>query len=196
MARLHSHDSTMNAGTAMALLETPPSDRERGMATILPTARPGDRAGEGRIASRIGIGAPAETFGPGDDPFARIARRLGEGPCACVFADRTPFLSPAQVWQHARAVDDLGVPVLGYGLGADFRGRLFPGSATRRALADELREVRRICRCGRKATMVARTDGAGRLVTEGARVQTGGNEPRESLCRRHRPAAAGDRAPA
>jgi thymidine kinase len=165
------------------------------MATYLLTAQLDTRAGEGVIRSRIGIEAPAETYAPGDDLFARIAARLKQGPCACVFVDEAQFLSPAQVWQLARAVDDLGVPVMAYGLRVDFRGELFPGSATLLALADEMREVRTICHCGRKATMVARRGPDGRVLTSGAQVEIGGNERYESLCRRHYREAVGDRAP-
>jgi len=113
---------------------------------------------------------------------------------ACVFIDEAQFLTPAQVWQLARVVDDLGVPVMAYGLRVDFRGELFPGSAALLALADDMREVRTICHCGRKATMVVRKDAAGRVVTDGAQVQIGGNESYESLCRRHWRAAVGDAA--
>jgi thymidine kinase len=110
-----------------------------------------------------------------------------------VFVDEAQFLEPGQVWQLARAVDDLGVPVLCYGLRVDFRGQLFPGSATLLALADEMREVRTICRCGRKATMVIRQDGDGRALMSGEQVQIGGNETYVSLCRRHWREAVGDR---
>jgi thymidine kinase len=82
-------------------------------------------------------------------------------------------------------VDDLGVPIMCYGLRVDFRGELFPGSAALLALADEMREVRTICHCGRKATMVIRTDAAGTALTQGAQVEVGGNDRYVSLCRRH-----------
>jgi thymidine kinase len=81
-----------------------------------------------------------------------------------------------------------------YGLRVDFRGELFPGSATLLALADVLREVRTICHCGRKATMVMRQDQDGRAQRDGAQVQIGGNETYISLCRRHWREAVGDRA--
>ncbi|MDP5335815.1 MAG: thymidine kinase, partial [Paracoccaceae bacterium] len=116
-----------------------------------------------------------------------------QGPIACVFIDEAQFLEPAQVWDLARAVDDLGVPVMCYGLRVDFRGELFPGSATLLALADELREVRTICHCGRKATMVVRKDAEGHALRDGAQVQIGGNETYVSLCRRHWREAVGDR---
>jgi len=193
MAKLHFNYSTMNAGKSTILLQAAHNYAERGMATYLLTARLDHRAGAGRIESRIGIGAPADTYGPRDDLLACIGERLREGPCACVFVDEAQFLTPAQVWQLARAVDDLGVPVMAYGLRVDFRGELFPGSAALLALCDEMREVRTICHCGRKATMVARRDAGGRALREGAQVEIGGNERYESLCRRHWREAVGDR---
>lgn len=192
MAKLYFHYSTMNAGKSTMLLQASYNYQERGMATYLLTARFDDRAGAGRVASRIGIDAMADTFGPMSDLFDRIRTRLGQGPVACVFLDEAQFLTRAQVWQLARAVDDLGVPVMAYGLRVDFRGELFPGSAVLLALADEVREVRTICHCGRKATMVVRKDGQGRALTDGAQVQIGGNETYVSLCRRHWREAVGD----
>ncbi|KPQ07144.1 MAG: thimidine kinase Tdk [Rhodobacteraceae bacterium HLUCCA12] len=193
MAKLYFHYSTMNAGKSTILLQAAHNYRERGMEPFLLTARLDDRAGPGRIASRIGIGSAADTFGPEDDLFALIETRLATGPCACVFLDEAQFLSDEQVWQLARAVDDLGVPVMCYGLRVDFRGRLFPGSAALLALADEMREVRTICHCGRKATMVVRMGPDGTPVRDGAQVQIGGNETYVSLCRRHWREATGPR---
>ncbi|KAA9008219.1 thymidine kinase [Histidinibacterium aquaticum] len=185
MAKLYFHYSTMNAGKSTVLLQASHNYLERGMQTLLLTAGLDTRAGTGRIASRIGIGAEATPFGPEDDLLARIAARLAEGPCACVFVDEAQFLTEEQVWQLARAVDDLGVPVMCYGLRVDFMGKLFPGSATLLALADEMREVRTICHCGRKATMVVRLGPDGTALREGEQVQVGGNETYVSLCRRH-----------
>lgn len=192
MAKLYFHYSTMNAGKSTLLLQASHNYRERGMDTLLMTARLDDRAGEGRIASRIGISQAAHPFDHGDDLLALIRERLAdEGPVACVFIDEAQFLTKRQVWQLARAVDDLKVPVMCYGLRVDFRGELFPGSAALLALADVLREVRTICHCGRNATMVVRMDEAGRVLREGAQVQIGGNETYVSLCRRHWRAAMG-----
>jgi len=106
--------------------------------------------------------------------------------------DEAHFLSDDQVWQLARAVDDLAVPIMCYGLRVDFRGKLFPGSAALLALADEMREIRTICHCGKKATMVVRNDAEGNALRDGAQVQIGGNETYVSLCRRHWRAAIGD----
>jgi len=193
MAKLYFNYSTMNAGKSTLLLQASYNYRERGMQTYLLTARLDDRAGQGRIASRIGIADEADLFDSHSDLFAMIAARLTLGPVACAFLDEAQFLTADQVWQLARAVDDLGVPVMCYGLRVDFRGTLFPGSAALLALADEMREVRTICHCGRKATMVARLGPDGQALREGAQVQIGGNESYVSLCRRHWRDAIGDR---
>ena len=185
MAKLYFHYSTMNAGKTTLLLQASHNYRERGMETYLLTAKMDTRIGQGRIGSRIGIGADADTFATHENIFAKIERRLVEGPCACVFIDEAQFLTPDQVWELARAVDDLGVPVMCYGLRVDFQGKLFPGSATLLALADEMREIRTICHCGKKATMVIRQDETGKALIDGDQIQIGGNETYVSLCRRH-----------
>jgi len=185
MAKLYFNYSTMNAGKSTVLLQASHNYIERGMRTYLMIARFDDRAGEGRIGSRIGIGADADTFGADDDLFAMIATRLQQGPCACVFLDEAHFMTPAHVWQLACVVDDLNVPVMTYGLRVDFRGRLFPASASLLALADEMREVRTICHCGKKATMVVRKDADGNVLATGDQIVVGGNERYVSLCRRH-----------
>jgi thymidine kinase len=192
MAKLYFHYSTMNAGKSTVLLQAAHNYKERGMTPYLLTAQFDNRAGDGRIASRIGIGEQADTFNDKDDLFVRLSNRLKAGPVACTFVDEAQFLTKAQVWQLARAVDDLNVPVMCFGLRVDFRGKLFPGSATLLALADEMREVRTICHCGKKATMVVRKDAEGRVLTDGAQVQIGGNEQYLSLCRRHWREAVGD----
>ena len=106
--------------------------------------------------------------------------------------DEAQFLSEEQVWQLARVVDDLKVPVMCYGLRVDFQGKLFPGSAALLALADEMREIRTICHCGKKATMVIRQDENGAVIKDGVQIQIGGNETYVSLCRRHWREAIGD----
>ncbi|WP_282094289.1 thymidine kinase [Epibacterium ulvae] len=192
MAKLYFNYSTMNAGKSTVLLQASHNYRENNMDTYLLTARIDDRAGTGRIASRIGIAAEADMFDAQDDLYAQISTRLAQGGVAAIFVDEAQFLTPEQVWQLARVVDDLRVPVLCYGLRVDFQGNLFPGSATLLALADEMREVRTICHCGKKATMVIRQTPDGRTITTGDQVQIGGNESYISLCRKHWREAMGD----
>jgi len=192
MAKLYFHYSTMNAGKSTSLLQASHNYREGGMQTYLVTANLDNRAGPGRIASRIGIGEDAATFGPAENLFEKLRVRLAEGPVACVFIDEAQFLTREQVWQLARAVDDLSVPVMCYGLRVAFQGNLFPGSAALLAWADEMREVRTICHCGKKATMVIRRGPNGRAMKDGEQVVIGGNETYVSLCRRHWREAVGD----
>jgi thymidine kinase len=192
MAKLYFHYSTMNAGKSTLLLQASYNYRERGMETYLLTAALDGRAGRGNIGSRIGISMPADTYDTHTDLFALLERRQRKGPVACVFIDEAQFLTKTQVWQLARAVDDLGLPVMCYGLRVDFRGELFPGSAALLALADEMREARTICHCGKKATMVVRQNADGDTVMDGDQVLIGGNETYVSLCRKHWRDAVGD----
>lgn len=192
MAKLYFNYSTMNAGKSTILLQAAHNYRERGMETYLLTARLDDRVGKGQIGSRIGINADADMFESDSDLYAMTEARIAQGPFVCILIDEAQFLSEAQVWQLARVVDELKLPVMTYGLRVDFLGKLFPGSAALLALADEMREIRTICHCGKKATMVVRQDQDGNTLTAGEQVQIGGNEAYVSLCRRHWRAAVGD----
>lgn len=185
MAKLYFSYAAMNAGKSTLLLQASHNYRERGMRTAIFIAAFDDRAGRGRISSRIGLEADAYPFGTEEDLHAIISGMHAEAALACVFVDEAQFLSEAQVWQLARVSDRLNIPVMAYGLRTDFQGKLFPGSRELLAIADELREVRTICHCGRKATMVARLNGDGEIVREGAQVDVGGNEKYVSYCRRH-----------
>ena len=192
MAKLYFQYSTMNAGKSTLLLQASHNYHERGMKTYLITAGFDKRVGDGKIGSRIGIASDADTFEHNENMFHKIESRLRKGPCSCVFIDEAQFLSEDQVWELARVVDDLKVPVMCYGLRVDFQGKLFPGSAALLALADEMREIRTICHCGKKATMVIRQDENGDAIKDGAQIQIGGNETYISLCRRHWREAIGD----
>lgn len=182
----------MNAGKSTLLLQAAHNYQEMGMTCFLLTANFDDRSGEGKIGSRIGFAKKATTYTASDDLFEMIVARQAQGKISCVMVDEAQWLSKAQVWQLARAADDLGVPVMCYGLRVDFRGELFPGSATLLALADDLREVRTICHCGKKATMVIRKGPDGRALISGDQVVVGGNETYLSLCRKHWREAVGD----
>lgn len=184
MAKLRFYYSTMNAGKSTALLQASHNYRERGMRTLLYTANV-DRRGAGRVHSRIGISADACHYAPGDDLHAQIAREHAAAPIACVLIDEAQFLEPEQVRALCRVVDDLDIPILCYGLRTDFRGALFPGSAQLLAWADNLIEIKTICHCGRKATMVVRVTPEGAVERSGEQVEIGGNERYLPLCRRH-----------
>ena len=184
MAKLYFYYSTMNAGKSTALLQASHNYGERGMRTLVYTAQLDDRAG-GKVASRIGISAVARHFGPGRDLHAEIAAEQATAPLACVLVDEAQFLTAEHVRQLARVVDELNVPVLCYGLRTDFLGRLFEGSAQLLAWADNLVELKTVCHCGRKATMVVRVRPDGRVESSGEQVEIGGNDRYVPLCRRH-----------
>ena len=184
MAKLYFYFSTMNAGKSTALLQSSYNYRERGMRTLVYTASIDDRGG-GKVHSRIGLSSEARRFDAALDLFRDVAVAHAGASLSCVLVDEAQFLEPRQVRELAAVVDELGVPVLCYGLRTDFRGELFPGSARLLALADELVELKTICHCGRKATMVVRTGSDGQVERDGAQVEIGGNERYLPLCRRH-----------
>ncbi len=186
MAKLYFNYATMNAGKSTSLLQASYNYQERGMRTVLLNASLDDRAGSaGRIGSRIGLSSDSTAFHADDDLYEIIKDELKNGEIACVFVDEANFMTEAQAWQLSKIVDELKIPVMAYGLRTDFKGELFPGSKVLLAIADEMREVRTICFCGRKATMVVRIDGDGKVVQDGAQIQVGGNESYVSYCRFH-----------
>ena len=185
MAKLYFSYAAMNAGKSTILLQASHNYQERGMRTLLLTARLDDRIGEGKIGSRIGLQAPALVFSQDTDMMAVIVAAHDQKPVDCVMVDEAQFLSDGQVWQLSGVADDLRIPVMCYGLRTDFQGNLFPGSARLLAIADVIREIRTICHCGSKATMVVRQDEQGVVIREGAQIEIGGNERYISLCRRH-----------
>ncbi len=184
MSKLYFSYAAMNAGKSTVLLQASWNYQERGMRTLLFTSSLYAKAADGHITSRIGISASAKLYGEADDLYAWIAREHKKKTVNSVFVDEAQFLTKAQVWQLARIADRLSIPVLCYGLRTDFRGELFTGSAELLAIADSLREIRTICHCGRKATMVVRQSTDGRALTSGDQV---GIEKSMyvSLCRGH-----------
>jgi thymidine kinase len=192
LAKLYFYYSSMNAGKSSSLLQADFNYRERGMNTMLWTAALDTRS-EGMVRSRIGLEAEAHRFGTQTDLYDAIAvahenegaNALGQKGLDCVLVDEAQFLTPEQVWQLARVCDEVGVPVLCYGLRTDFLGELFPGSAALLGIADALVELKAVCHCGRKATMNLRVDAAGNTISEGKQTAIGGNESYVALCRRH-----------
>ncbi|HEY4202845.1 MAG TPA: thymidine kinase [Devosiaceae bacterium] len=184
MAKLYFSYSTMNAGKSTLLLQASYNYRERGMHTLLFTSALYAEYDHGEIVSRLGVSAPAELYAEGDDLFAWIKRVHAEQQLSCIFIDEAQFLTGEQVWQLARVADRLGIPVMCFGLRTDFQGKLFPGSSELLAVADVLREVRTICFCGAKATMVVRQGPDGKVLTAGEQVSIE-KAVYVSYCRRH-----------
>ena len=185
MAKLYFYYSAMNAGKTTNLLQSRHNYAERGMNTLVIKPRIDSRSGENRVRSRIGLEADAVDVDPSVNLLDLVKNACEGQSIHCVLVDEAQFLSTDQVDQLTEVVDALDVPVLAYGLRTDFLGVLFEGSRQLLALADELREIKTICHCGRKATMVVRLDGEGQPMHSGDQIQIGGNETYVSMCRRH-----------
>ena len=173
MAQLYFYYSAMNAGKSTMLLQSAHNYQERGMRTLLYTPVIDDRSGAHRIHSRIGLTAEAVAFDQAYDFFEAARRSLADGPVHCLLVDEAQFLTPLQVLQLTRVCDRLSVPVLCYGIRTDFQGEPFEGSKYLLAWADNIIEIKTICRSGKKATMNARLDDQGNRVTEGAQIDIG-----------------------
>jgi thymidine kinase len=185
MAKLYFYYSSMNAGKTTSLLQSSYNYKERGMNTLILAPAIDNRYGVGRVTSRIGLEARATTFNRSDDLFEIVTTCLKEDPLHCVMIDEAQFLTKNQVFQLGEVADQLGIPVLAYGLRTDFRGEPFEGSQYLLAWSDVLSELKAICHCGAKATMVIRLDVDGNATTEGSQVEIGGNNRYVSMCRRH-----------
>ena len=185
MSKLYFYYAAMNAGKSTTLLQADFNYRERGMETMLWTARLDERAGAGVIGSRIALSAPAHTYDENIDLFAAITDELKRRKLDCILVDEAQFLSQRHVLQLCEVADRLNIPVLCYGLRTDFQGKLFPGSAALLALADSMIELKAVCECGRKATMNLRVDKDGNAVAAGVQTEIGGNDRYIALCRKH-----------
>lgn len=185
MAKLYFYYSTMNAGKSTILLQSSYNYRERGMNTLVLAPEIDRRQAPGKVASRIGIDADAEIFNTADNLLVIAQHENERSTLHCVLVDEAQFLTKRQVRQLSDICDVMDIPVLAYGLRTDFQGNLFEGSDALLAWADTLTEIKTICHCGSKATMVLRLDDSGRVVTEGNQVQIGGNERYVPVCRKH-----------
>jgi thymidine kinase len=185
MAKLYFYYSSMNAGKSTSLLQSSYNYQERGMNTLVLAPELDNRHGVGKVTSRIGLETDAKAFTPEHDLLNLISTAHANNALHCVLVDEAQFLTRDQVYQLSEVTDSLDIPVLTYGLRTDFRGEPFEGSKYLLAWSDNLRELKAICHCGAKATMVIRLDESGNPVKEGSQVEIGGNDRYVSLCRRH-----------
>ncbi len=185
MAKLYFYYSSMNAGKTTSLLQSSYNYKERGMNTLVMAPEIDDRYGKGKVTSRIGLETDAVTFKKTDNVHDIVERHLEDSPLHCVLIDEAQFLTKDQVFQLGDVTDHLNVPVLAYGIRTDFQGEPFEGSKYVLAWSDNLKELKAICHCGKKATMVVRMDEAGKAVREGSQVEIGGNDRYVSMCRKH-----------
>lgn len=179
MAKLYFKYGAMGSSKTANALITKFNYEERGMKVWLIKPSIDVRDGADVVKSRIGLQASAEIITPDKELFAEYQKHTD---CHVVIADECQFFTPAQIDGLRRIVDELGVPVLCYGLRTDFRTELFGGSRRLFEVADSVTEIKTICTCGKKAIVNARIDGEGKVVTEGGQILIGGNDSYVAMC--------------
>lgn len=177
----------MNSGKTTQLIQAHFNYLERGMRPLALTPAIDTRVTKGVIAARVGLRLDdVTTIDESDDIFVIVNKRnTDEYKVDVVLIDEVQFLTKEHVYQMARVVDELDIPVVAYGLKNDFQANLFPASYHLLVLADKTEELKSICWCGKKATMVARVDEQHQVVREGPQIEVGGNSRYISLCRKH-----------
>ena len=184
MAALHFIYSTMHAGKSTALLLASHGYRERGLETMVFTSSKDDRYGESEVVSRVGLRSPAHTYSASDNILKMVHDENEKHELSCILIDEAQFLTKDQVKQLGKIVDELKITVMAFGIRTDFQGELFEGSKYLLAWADKLKELRAVCHCGSKATMIVRVSEDGSIMRSGDQVEIGGNERYLSLCRK------------
>lgn len=184
MAQLYYRYSTMNAGKSIEVIKVAHNYEERHKKVLLLVPSLDDRYGVGVITSRIGIQREAMVINEDTNILELFMDENAKGEIDCVLIDECQFLKKHHVQELVEIVDSFNVPVLAYGLKNDFRNELFEGSYYMLVYADKIEEIKTICWCGRKATMVARIVD-GKFVKQGEQIVIGGNDMYISLCRKH-----------
>ena len=175
----------MNAGKSTALLQSNYNYNERGMDTLLFLPKVDADANKNKIHSRIGLIADAISVDTSFDFFEYVHNFKNKKKVDAILIDEVQFLTKDQIRQICKISDTLNIPSMCYGIRTDFRGELFEGSSELLALADNLIELKTVCDCGRKATMVVRLDESGKVITAGEKIQIGGNDTYKVYCRKH-----------
>ena len=176
MAKLYFRYGAMGSSKTANAIMVQYNYHERGQKALMLKPRLETRDGEKTVRSRSGLSAPCE--------YVEDLDTIDVSAYDCLIVDEAQFLTKSQVEQLVRVVDEQNVPVIAYGLRADFRGNLFEGSMWLLAWADAIEEIKTVCWCGRKATCNARIHD-GRVVKDGQQILLGGNESYVSLCRKH-----------
>ena len=184
MAQLYYRYSTMNAGKSIEVIKVAYNYEERGKRVLALVPGIDDRYGQGRITSRVGLSREANIVNEDKNILELFMRENSREHIDCVVVDECQFLKRHHVEELVEIVDSFNIPVLAYGLKNDFRNELFEGSYYMLVYADKIEEIKTICWCGRKATMVARVID-GRVVKSGEQIMVGGNDMYVSLCRKH-----------
>ena len=185
MAKLYFNYSSMNAGKSTMLLQANHNYLERGLMPVIYTSHLENRFSENEIVSRIGLKYKSNIFTTKTDIYKDISKLSDKVSVDCLLIDEAQFLTKDQVKQLGIIVDKLDIPVMTFGIRTDFQGNLFEGSKYLLAWADNLKEIKTICHCGRKATMVLKINSSGKIILEGTQIDIGGQEKYVSVCRKH-----------
>ena len=185
MAKLYFNYSSMNAGKSTMLLQANHNYLERGLMPVIYTSHLENRFSENEIVSRIGLKHKSNIFTTKTDIYKDISKLSDKFSVDCLLIDEAQFLTKDQVKQLGKIVDKLDIPVMTFGIRTDFQGNLFEGSKYLLAWADNLKEIKTICHCGRKATMVLKINSSGKIILEGTQIDIGGQEKYVSVCRKH-----------
>ena len=181
MAKLYFKYGAMGSSKSAQALITQFNYEELGMSVWLIKPSVDDRDGADIVRSRIGLFRQADVIFPQDNLLERYRQA---GTFDVIIADEAQFLTPEQIDQLRAIVDEYNLPVMCFGLRTDFRTRLFPGSMRLMEVADNIEEIKTICDCGAKATVNARIDSDGHIITHGAQVVLGGNDSYIAMCHR------------
>ena len=179
MAKLYFKYGAMGSSKSAQALITQFNYEELGMTVWLIKPSVDTRDGADIIRSRIGLERTAQIITPEQDIVEEYKRA---GKCDVIISDEAQFFTPAQIDQLRTLVDEEDIPVLCFGLRTDFLTHFFPGAQRLMELADSITEIKTVCACGRKATVNARIDGRGHIVTEGSQILLGGNDSYVAMC--------------
>ena len=181
MAKLYFKYGAMGSSKTAQALITKYNYEENDLSVWLIKPGTDTRDGETILRSRIGLASPADVVAPGTDIYL-LFQDSQEGKCDVIIVDECQFLTENQIDQLRSLVNDYNIPVMCFGLRTDFQTRLFPGSRRLMEVADTIQEIKTICDCGAKATVNARIDGEGHIITQGAQVVLGGNDSYIAMC--------------
>ena len=181
MAKLYFKYGAMGSSKTAQALITKYNYEENDLKVWLIKPSADTRDGVQILRSRIGLAAAVEVIAPEVDVYEMFLQSKA-GACDVIIVDECQFLTEAQIDQLRAIVNDCSVPVMCFGLRTDFQTKLFPGSRRLMEIADTIQEIKTICDCGAKATVNARIDGTGHIVTEGAQVVLGGNDSYIAMC--------------
>ena len=183
MAKLYFKYGAMGSSKTAQALITKYNYEENDLKVWLIKPSADTRDGVAVLRSRIGLESPVEVVAPDTDIYT-LFQTIRKGKCDVIIVDECQFLTPRQIDQLRTIVNNHDVPVMCFGLRTDFQTKLFPGSLRLMEIADTIQEIKTICDCGAKATVNARIDADGYIITEGAQVVLGGNDSYIAMCHR------------